>query len=74
MKTPKKRGPKPVKIDALKLKAMIVAQDYTLKEVSILAHYHDRWLSRCLVRGSMSQQGVEQLEKLGFRRSRYVIK
>ena len=61
-------------IDPRKLKAQIISMDYTLKEAAELCGFTDQWLYTSLYRGIMSQVGVEKLEELGIRRSKYVIK
>ena len=61
-------------IDPRKLKAQLVSMDYTLKEAAELCGFTDQWLYQSLYRGIMSPAGVEKLEELGIRRSKYVIK
>ena len=73
-KAKKKPRPGSVWINSAKLKALIIAEDYSLKEISEECGFCENWLYNVLARGTMCEEGAKKLEELGFRRSRYVIK
>ena len=62
-------------INGKKLKSKLVLTGYTIKEASMMCHYDSNWLSQCIWKERMSEDGIKQIEQnFGIKRSTFVYK
>lgn len=60
-------------IDHMKMCKAILRTGKTARELSVAAYYCPQWLTQCIHRGTITDEGAEQLEKLGIMREDYEL-